>query len=375
MKRIKCKGLILAVAGCVIITGILVLGFHVSAAAVRTASAGSFAAHDSKVHFESADVTYLCRQINLLQGELDDSVFGELPDFGTVSASMGRLRNSLNSHGVIDYESGLVTADANDLFNLADGVNGLGNNYATMIYRALGSIGTYIDLNGNVSHETQTAGNPAYLSCEQLAEGIIQSQSVDHLVASPITPNNLTAGTAAWVNGRCVIGNGSDNEKSYQRGMEDGKAGNDNDMNLQYTCHEHLGNGETGWEDIHVFSQTDEPGGCFTQSYHEHDNCPSVIADMYLTTYHNYTDGCDWHSWADEIAWQHVCTVCQEMHRHKVAASSINTWGTDINPQECIYKHTHYTCADLPINRWKIGCGKTAGQVEAITVVIRKNEE
>ena len=372
MRRIrKYKGPVLAAAGCMIIAG--VLGLRVSAAAAGTASKGNLTACEGKVHFESADVTYLCGEVSSLQNELDDSVFEGLPAVGTVSAYVKRLRDSLNSHGVMDYGNGSVAANANDLLHLADQINALGNSYAAMIYRALGNIGTYFDPDGNAGHEAQTAGNPMYLSCKQLTAGIEQSQSIEHLAALPITSENLTAGTAAWVNGQYIIGNGSDNEQAYQRGLEDGKAGNDDDMDIRYTRHEHIGNGETGWEDRHVFSQTDEPGGCFTQSYHEHDNCPSRTADVQLISFHDYTDGCGWHGWGDEIAWQHTCTVCHEVHRHLVTASSVQETGVDI--YSCYLKHTHYTCADLPINRWKIGCGKTEGQVETVTVVIRENQE
>lgn len=373
MRKIKYKGPVLATIGCVVIVG--VLGFGVSAAAAGTASKGNFTACDGKVHFESADVAYLCREVDLLQSELDETVFGEPSAVGSVSASTGKLRDLLNSRGTINYENGLVEVDANDLFRLADQTDGLGNSYTTMIYRALVSIGTYFDQEGNVGHEAQAAGSPTHLSREQLVSGIVQSQSVGHLAASPIIPDNLTAGTAAWVNGQYVIGNGLDNENAYRRGLEDGQEGNGDDIDVRYTYHEHIGNEKTGWSDNHVFHQTGKPGGCFTKAYHEHDDCPSAIGNVRLVSYHNYTDGCDWHAWMDEIAWQHACIVCNEEHRYSVAASSITDWETDVDFRACGVKHTHYTCADLPLNRWKVGCGKKTGQIETVTVVIRGNQE
>lgn len=38
--------------------------------------------------------------------------------------------------------------------------------------------------------------------------------------------DNLSAGKAAWVNGRLLLGNGADNDKAYQQGLTDGAQGN-----------------------------------------------------------------------------------------------------------------------------------------------------
>lgn len=370
MWNIKYKGPVLAAASCVIIAGSL--GLCVSAAAVETASMGNLNAGDGKVYIDSTDVSYLCGEVNLLQNELDDSVFGELPFGGTVSASSDKLRNRLNSHGVINYDGDRVVACAGDLLSLADSINGLGNNYATMIYRALGNIGTYYDSNGNVVHETQTAGNPTYLSCEQLAEGIMQSQSVGHLAVSPITPDNLTAGTAAWINGKYVIGNGSDNEKSYQRGLEDGMAGECEDVDIQYTCHEHVGNGESGWEDGHVFYQSNSPEGCFAAGGHTHNGTGTCSYTIINTT-------CKWRaSLPPGVLGQPVCdkhgsgTDYEEWLRKYAWSNKDDPGGYVIFGCDYPITMTSYTCGS-PTNTWRIACGKEAGQIESATVVIHSD--
>ena len=38
--------------------------------------------------------------------------------------------------------------------------------------------------------------------------------------------DNLSAGKAAWVNGRLILGNGADNERAYRQGLTDGAQGN-----------------------------------------------------------------------------------------------------------------------------------------------------
>lgn len=39
------------------------------------------------------------------------------------------------------------------------------------------------------------------------------------------TEDNLSAGKAAWVDGRLLLGNGADNDRAYRRGLEDGEKG------------------------------------------------------------------------------------------------------------------------------------------------------
>ena len=372
MRNIKYKSPVLAVAGCTIIASILVLGLRVSAAAAQTASTGSLAAYDGKIHYDSADVSYLCREVNLLQKELDDFVFDELAFGGTVSTPADKLQNKLNSHGTINYNSDRVVADAGDLLSLADSINGLGNNYATMVYRALGNIGTFFDLNGNVVHEAQAAGNPAYLSCEQLAEGIMRSQSVGHLAASPIIPDNLTAGTAAWVNGQYIIGNGSDNEKSYQRGLEDGMAGVGEDVDIQYTYHVHIGNGDSGWADGYVFYQSNDPEGCFAAGGHAHDRTD-------VCSYTTQTTLCTWRgSLPPGTLGQPVCGTHGSGSNYENWLKKY-VWRKDDDPGGYVIfgcsapvTKTTYTCG-FPTNTWTITCGKKAGQIESATVTIHSD--
>lgn len=371
MRRIKFKSPALAAAGCMLIAGALVLELRASAAAVGTASRGSFTACGSKVLFDSADVSYLCGEVSLLQNELDNSVFDELPFEGTVTVSADKLQNRLNSRGVINYDSDKVVAGADDLLSLADSINGLGDNYATMIYRALGNIGTYFDPDGNAGHEAQTAGNPTYLSCGQLTAGIMQSQSIEHLAVSPVTPDNLTAGTAAWVNGQYVIGNGSDNEKSYQRGLEDGMAGTDKDVDIQYTRHVHQGNGNSGWTDGHVFYQSNSPGGCFAGSGHIHNKTD-------ICSYTTETTRCSWRAstYPGDLT-QLACPSHGSGTNYENWARNYG-WSNDLGGGYTLFgcdfpiTTTTYTCG-FPTNTWTIACGKKAGQIESATVIIHTN--
>lgn len=341
-------------------------------AASNTASVGKFSAGDNRVIFRSEDISYLNGELERLQNEMDDSVLSSASADVTVSASADMRRCMLNSHGIINYDNGRVTANAANLFALADGTDALGNAYATAACRALNEIGTYFDSDGNVNHAEQTAA-AIVLSCEQLKEGILQSQSVEHLSASPVISDNITAGAAAWVNGQCIIGNGADNERAYQRGIEDGAAGNDDDMEIQYTHHTHTGNGQSGWSDGHVLYQSGNPGGCFRGAGHTHNQAGSYCEQKSIDKGEWYTcQRDDWTYSAEQggyvcghghfASWVEPGQVCG--NRHWVA-NIVSYWDCNGDGEG--------TQGEW-VNTWKIGCGKRAGQVETATIIIRRSK-
>lgn len=369
MRKIKTLPVILAILCCAVTVGAWSLK---TTAASNTASVGNFSASDNRVLFRSEDINYLNKELERLQNEMDDSVFGSASVDVTVSASADMRRRMLASHGIINYDNGKVTANAANLFSLADGTDALGNAYATAICRALNEIGTYFDLNGNVNHAAQTA-EAIVLGCERLAEGILQSQSVDHLAAVPVTADNITAGAAAWVNGQCIIGNGADNERAYQRGIEDGAARNGDEVEMQYTYHEHTGNGQSGFSDGHVLYQSDNPGGCFRSSGHTHNQAGSSCENR--TGYREETWACartDWTYNESVDRWQ-----CGLGHMREFAEPGVDVCGALTTER---IRYSYWDCngdgegaQGERVNTWKIGCGKRAGQTETATITIRKN--
>lgn len=294
---------------------------------------------------------------------MDNSVFDSAAADVTVSDSADMRRRVLRSHGIINYDNGRVTANAANLFALADGTDALGNAYATAICRALNEIGTYFDADGNVNYTAQTA-EAIVLGCEQLAEGISQSQTVEHLSATPVTSANITAGAAAWVNGQCIIGNGADNERAYRRGIEDGTAENDGDVDIQYKYHVHTGNsGKDPIPDGDVYYSTDNPGGCYAAAGHTHDmtgqcsqekrteHIPGTPCTQGIVSIVETSNGirgvCTFGHHSPNLSG--ACGVMQD-------SKDIETWV--------------YTCG-TPNNTWRINCGKSAGKtVEEATVII-----
>lgn len=361
MKRKKYMVLAFAVVCCMVTVGVSGLTM---AAASGAASVGDFSTDDGRVVFHSGDIAYLSGELDALHSEIDDSVFNGDSVNGIISAPESKRRNMITSRGVINYNNGKVSANAANLFTLADRTDALANAYTAAVCRALNDIGTYFDADGNVNHESQTAESVA-LSCAHLAEGILRSQSVDHLPAAPVIADNLTAGTAAWVNGQCVIGNGADNERAYQRGFEDGESENDDDIDIEYTRHVHRnGNGEEVTKKTVYASKN--PGGCYRANGHTHDavgTCPKDTVECSgsggaIDHHPSCIDsGSGWGTDNEHIHCKAKCQVCGREVEDAYA--------------KCTYTTTSYVCSQST-NTWQIGCGKNAGQIESVKIIIRK---
>lgn len=172
-------------------------------------------------------------------------------------ASSEHRRDEIASRGAINYDDDRVVIDAADLVTLADEMDKLEISYKDNITDALANIGSYVRQDGSISHESRTDINVRQVAFRCLVNAVLQSQSVAHLADTqasdtkgliyykseknnilevtgsdtgmpvyivPATEDNLTAQTAAWVNGRSLTGTGSDNHYFYQKGFIEGYA-------------------------------------------------------------------------------------------------------------------------------------------------------
>lgn len=356
----------LTAAGCAAMVS--TVGIKAAAGTSGNASVGNIVADGGQVAYYASDMSYLSNEIGTLQSEIDYSLLDAAFADGGAVLSGDSWRDLLSSHGIINYDNGKIVADAADVSRLADSIDALGDDYAAVTCRALNRIGTFFDAAGNANHVSQAAETTA-LSCEQLSDGILRSQSVDHLEAAPVIADNITAGAAAWVNGQCIIGNGADNDRAYRRGIEDGENGDDDDIDIRYTCHVHRnGVGEEVTEEK-IYDSVD-PGGCYVKAGHEHNKtgtCPS----------HTSTTKCGgaitykWH-WCtdydgDGVSDWSYCAFCSKCGSHKSKGYSHDQCQDTTSVKV-------YDCGNYA-NTWKFGCGKEAGQIESVTIIVRKNRE
>ncbi len=223
-------------------------------------STGTLAVEEEEALLCAADVSYLQSEMNSLTGELPDAEHTMPYDIIKDAAR----RNRIQSKGTIDYAGGTIILDASDLKFLADEVDMLENAYKISTAQALNQMGTYFTADASISYDPTEAAAPEIyipkLSYDRVREGILQSQSVAHLAArqasnaagellfydseeaqnnrrldavttdtnayplliQAATADNLSAGTAAWVGGTLLIGNGADNQAYYHKGYETG---------------------------------------------------------------------------------------------------------------------------------------------------------
>lgn len=184
----------------------------------------------------------------------------------TAAGSPAAAQNGLRSKGAICYQDGTesVVIDSADLYTLADKMD----LFKVRTAEQLGLIGTYFSRNSTGTPFTSAEGvyaahqkpaasgeaDPLALSFETILEGIAVSQSIpadpasygmaseatlykgadgklrtdyqegaEQICIQAATAENLSAGTAAWVNGRLILGTGGDNKAYHDRGYQDGQ--------------------------------------------------------------------------------------------------------------------------------------------------------
>lgn len=174
--------------------------------------------------------------------------------------------NSLKSFGNVVYTNGEDSVEiySDDLYILADQLDSFKSKVADQLaeintYLSSGSTGTstVTDSSIKIVH-TQPSGSdavdPLSLDFDILLEGLAASQSiptdvteygypdgtnlyknsegelttdgteenVEQINISAATPENLSAGSAAWVNGELILGTGADNKAYYNLGFQSG---------------------------------------------------------------------------------------------------------------------------------------------------------
>jgi len=190
-------------------------------------SGGNLVYEKEAVALCATDFNYLYAGADDLQREQG---LTELPD---IAGAEKRRKDALSSKGAINYADGTVIMDSADFVRLADWLDGLEAAYENSTadaVEALRQIGTYFMADGSVTHEPEKAAGPdgeaMKLPYFKIGEGILQSQSVAYLAEQGIgaaAAENLSRGTAAWVDGNLVIGNGADNDAHYMDGYSAGE--------------------------------------------------------------------------------------------------------------------------------------------------------
>lgn len=302
-----------------------------------------------------------------------------------VMANGNARRDNIKSKGKIDFDNGTVVLDSGDLLYLADQVDELESTYKVTTIDALNKMGTYFRNDGSVvtnadANEVDTKEEKVNLSFGNIKEGILQSQSVLSLSGTqavdkdgnvlfyenqeaadncnllqttmedtglpvyyqPVTAENLTAGTAAWVDGKLIVGNGGDNASKYAQGFVDGQTNAIGNLKVTYTYHYHKGDDVNG-------------GGCYTQITNQ-STCGSII--FYREYYRGRTCNNKWCGSFYEK--EYVCNGCG-----KVTGTLCGGGGNSCGNKDGQIDGTHM----VTTNSWQPVCGYSQGQILTATIV------
>lgn len=263
--------------------------------------------------------------------------------FGTCTVAMAdgtdsdhMTRKSLKSVGNIVYneEGKKVEIYSDDLYVLADRLD----SFKTRIFEQLGEIHTYFSTGGQgisivsdsdirIVHTAPSASegaDPLTLDFDTLLEGLAASQSipsdvteygypegtalyktadgemttdgnksnVQQISVSAAEPGNLSAGSAAWVNGKLILGTGSDNRAYYNLGYADGYAHSISSADVSYTYHQHTSGCYAACHETYTIKENDfdnKDGGYIMYTVtHSESACSKV--DTIYTKYYNGSD-------------------------------------------------------------------------------------
>lgn len=187
--------------------------------------------------FNICDVAYITRKTII--SAFIVLLFAGIVGMAATAETSNRAAN-IKSKGVFEYNDYQVVFDASDLTYLADEIDLLEDTYKTETVNALNDIGTYYMTDGTVTHNSNSdilaPENSSVLSFNAIKDGIEKSQSIptdrtysgmlpgtdeeitDNISAA--TAENLTLGTAAWVDGELIVGTGGDNNSYYNQGKQ-----------------------------------------------------------------------------------------------------------------------------------------------------------
>ncbi len=332
---------------------------------------------------------------------------GILAAAGSVKAEEGGGRaGRIRSKGIINYADGRVVIDSGDLIRLAEEIDTLEDTYKTAVLKALNGIGTYLREDGSVTH-TAPGTQPALPAFGMLTTAVTGSQSfatasadlsgdsyykahdgglitgssgqdtsgAQAIELTAALPEQLSAGTVAYIDGNLILGNGADNKAYYNLGYTEGYAQKIEGLEIEY--HYHVHQGEVGLDTIpdgYIYYSETDPGGCFRAAGHVHNKtaaCPShtercdgkinfVGANSTTKTWCPDYPGASSGSYQTLPASQsEPCPKCGHSEKRD---------GDVYGPYDCGQARNVWDCGS-PNNTWQLGCGRTTATIDSATIV------
>jgi hypothetical protein len=217
------------------------------------------------------------------------------------------------------------------------------------------SLSQTVPENKKAEQAVNTEGAACFYRSQTAAEERDLGQTTTSDTGFPVhylsaTADNLSAGAVAFVDGRMLIGNGTDNESCYQRGYVDGYEKAVDGVSLDYTYHVHRdGEGTEQGADF----QASEAGGCFTGENIIYTTVQGECGGSFSSKYDRlvYDD-----SKGEMVSWTfYRCGSCG---------------------QECPWDHYNGQRCWRKVNKqvdsggryYTCNCGKTESSIESVTI-------
>lgn len=232
-----------------------------------------------------------------------------------VSANGGTLvdPNSFASKGKIQVKENetdpdpAIVIDSADLVTLANATNELNTQFTDSLAAAVNNIGSvpqtdrvaagaqFSDILSAITNSQAIDSSESVyvlpngtVTDDSTAEGVVETQ------ITGATEANLTAGTAAWVDGQYIVGTGSDNNSYYANGFNKGYAdgvidGQNKTGNITYEQHYH----DSGCYETCTITITYDYIGTYDGTIHAWENISHSKCGKADETKKSYPLSCD----------------------------------------------------------------------------------
>ncbi len=213
----------------------------------------------------------------------------------------------------------------------------------------------YIKSIPNVGTEWKdSSDNPYYvkedgsITTDATEAKINEEGNVEPIKIAAATAGNLSAGSAAWVDGSLLIGTGADNKNYYNFAYTQGIADGLSKADVKYIYHEHSGDSTTGT-------------GCYTSPiYHTHTNSCYTTSGYNCGPVNKVRGPYKNASGTDE--YQYSCSACGRAFYLCDGGSMAGSW--------------HYVSSKVlscgktttTIDSYSLGCGKTEESIESAII-------
>lgn len=151
----------------------------------------------------------------------------------------------------------------------------------------------------------------------------------------------------------------SNNKSYYNLGYLDGFNKVMDSATIEYQYHKHI---DADGNPITASTTASISGGCLTSGSHVHENGCMSTCTVTATCTNSYQGESG--NWCNTFEYKH--SSCGQ------GTTSGSSWQPySRKGQTFTDTHTYYSCNNLPINTYSVGCGKTENSIDSATIIFK----